>query len=244
MKFVVGDIHGEITKLKQLISQISQYPIEELFFVGDYLDKGENSKETLSFLQEVATHYRCTFLQGDHEYAWLRFLKYGEYEQFLLRYGGKTTMRDFGITKLEPKIVKKKLYLPFQHFFQQLRPYVVLNGFIISHSGINPAFATRPRWETLGKEEFLFRRFDFIGYDKLVKARKFIFGHTAFVSPYYDGWKIGIDTGAVYPRSGILTAFEINEEYFLNNQGYTMNLSDIDSSACPILVNVGEQNDD
>ena len=47
MKFIIGDIHGEITKLKLLVKFIKDIDDKpELIFIGDYLDKGESSKKT------------------------------------------------------------------------------------------------------------------------------------------------------------------------------------------------------
>lgn len=236
MKFIIGDIHGEITKLKQLVKRLSKYSIDDLVFVGDYVDKGEDSKATLLFLEELATTYRCTFLQGDHEYAWLCFCKRGEYERFLLKYGGKTTMRDFGMASLNRTTVREKFYRPHKSFFQQLKPYIVIDQFIISHAGINPGLTSDLQLETLSEKEFLFHRFDFIQGYQLIENKIFIFGHTAFISPYYDGLKIGIDTGAVYQQENALTAFELDNKFFLNHQGDTVKLYNLDRSACPMLI--------
>lgn len=236
MKFVIGDIHGEITKLKQLVRRLSKYSIDDLIFVGDYVDKGEDSKATILFLEDLVTTYRCTFLKGDHEYAWLRFFEQGEYGRFLLKYGGKTTMRDFGMLGFNKTAAREKFYQPHQSFFQRLRSHIIVDRFIISHAGINPVLARDLEWETLNEKEFLFHRFDFIQCHQLIKNKMFIFGHTAFIRPYYDGLKIGIDTGAVYQRTSALTAFELENEFFLNHQGDTVKLLDLDRLACPMLI--------
>ena len=112
MKFVIGDIHGEVTKLRQLILQLTKVGIERLVFVGDYIDKGEDSKATLEFLQVLSRKYRCDFLLGNHEYAWLRFIKSGEYRDFLLKYGGQETKRGFRVLYLTPQTPQKALYFP------------------------------------------------------------------------------------------------------------------------------------
>ena len=68
MIFVIGDIHGEILKLKKIISNIlnmGKYPT--LVFIGDYIDKGENSKEVLDYLLDLQTKENCIFLWGNHE---------------------------------------------------------------------------------------------------------------------------------------------------------------------------------
>lgn len=236
MKFVIGDIHGEITKLKQLMGKIEKYPIERLVFIGDCLDKGENSKETLRFLNELSGKYQCNFILGDHEYTWLKYIHFGEYPEFILKYGGKTTMRDFGITKLSSQSAYKKIYLPFKVFFNNLKKFTILGDYIVSHSGINPAVVGNNNWEELDEKEFVWQRDEFLKMRMLIKGKKFIIGHTAFRFPWHDGFKIAIDTGAAYSRTAPLTAFEIKKGFFINHFGQRQNLSDLDILARPVII--------
>lgn len=244
MKFVVGDIHGEITKLKQLMGNIEKYPIDRLIFIGDCLDKGENSKETLQFLDELSDKYQCDFILGDHEYAWLKFINTGEYREFILKYGGKTTMKDFGISKLSPQLAHKKIYSPFRDFFSRLKKFVILDHYIVSHSGINPIFENNDNLDQLDEKEFIFQRNTFIETKRLIRGKRFIFGHTAFTDPWYDGYKIAIDTGAVYSKISPLTAFETEEEFFIDNFGLRKRLVDFDISVRPDIIHQDGVNKD
>lgn len=228
MKFVIGDIHGEITKLKRLIFVLEKFPIEKLIFVGDYIDKGEDSKATLLFLDELSSKFRCDFLLGNHEYAWLRFIKFGEYQDFLLKYGGGTVVCDFKMDRLAPDTAEKLLYLPHQRFFDQLKKFAVSGKYFICHSGINPEFANADDWGKLPEKEFVFQRQAVIGYRGLFGGKRLIFGHTAFRRPFYDGFKIGVNTGAGMVEGAPLTAFEIDSGFFINDRGEKQNLADID----------------
>lgn len=239
MIFVVGDIHGEIAKLRQLVNNIEKYPVDRLIFVGDCLDKGENPKETLMFLHELSGRHQCDFILGDHEYAWLQFINSGEYREFISIYGGKVTAENFGISELNPQWAYEKLYLPFKEFFDRLKKFVVIDNYIISHSGINPIFADKKDLEQLDEKEFIFQRNPFIEMKRLVDGRRFIFGHTAFINPWYDGYKIAVDTGAVYSKIFPLTAFETEEGFFINNFGFKKDLADFDISVRPDIIHEG-----
>ena len=60
MRFVIGDIHGEISKLKLLIKYILTLDKDpELIFIGDYLDKGEDPLAVLEFLISLNKQYDC-----------------------------------------------------------------------------------------------------------------------------------------------------------------------------------------
>ena len=236
MKFVIGDIHGEITKLHRLILRLTKIGVERLVFVGDYIDKGEDSKATLEFLQVLSRKYRCDFLLGNHEYAWLRFIKSGEYRDFLLKYGGQETMRDFRMLDLTPQAAKKALYLPHRELFGGLKKFLVIGNYFISHSGINSEFIDVKNWDELDEREFVFQRSKVIDYKELVKGKKQIFGHTAFTRPLYDGYKIGIDTGAALAKKNPLTAFAMEERYFINHLGDKLFLGDIDITLHPGII--------
>ena len=96
MKFIIGDIHGEITKLKLLVKFIKDIVDRpELIFIGDYLDKGESSKKTLDFLIQLKNELKCVFIEGNHEYQWLNVSKENNIEEYLLKYGGKLTINSF-----------------------------------------------------------------------------------------------------------------------------------------------------
>jgi serine/threonine protein phosphatase 1 len=67
---VIGDIHGEITKLKALISVLRDRGLldHKLIFLGDYIDRGEDSVATLDYLTELKSRYpHLKFLKGNHE---------------------------------------------------------------------------------------------------------------------------------------------------------------------------------
>jgi len=68
MKYAIGDIHGHYNHLYNLISRIcKQDPNAEFIFMGDYADRGPNSKEVIAFLIQFSKYKKCTFLRGNHD---------------------------------------------------------------------------------------------------------------------------------------------------------------------------------
>ena len=141
--FVIGDIHGEITKLKQLISNLEKHGIDKLIFLGDYIDKGENSKKKIKYLKKLRGEYNCIFLMGNHEYIWLNFIDIEkekdskECKESIIKYGGEKTLKDFNIRNLTKEEVIEKLYSPFKDFFNSLKSFVITDEFNIFHSGVD-----------------------------------------------------------------------------------------------------------
>ena len=93
MNFIIGDIHGELTKLKALIRYILlRDPAASFIFIGDYLDKGEDPFATLQYLDALASENSCVFLRGNHEYYWELLQDNSDsYAAYLTKYGGKNT---------------------------------------------------------------------------------------------------------------------------------------------------------
>ena len=58
--------------LKRLIYFIRKLDDKPKFiFIGDYIDKGFNSKETLDYLVDFNKEFECVFLIGNHEFYWM-----------------------------------------------------------------------------------------------------------------------------------------------------------------------------
>jgi len=96
---VVGDIHGTDGLLAALLERIAAQGPARLVFVGDYVDRGEDSAGVLARLHALSSsNPRAVFLAGNHEAMMLGFLDDPEHEaRRWLRNGGLQTLASFGI---------------------------------------------------------------------------------------------------------------------------------------------------
>lgn len=234
MKYVIGDIHGEFDKLYMLINFLEK-DATEYIFLGDYVDKGKNSKKTIDLLNNLSKSRRCIFLIGDHEYAWLKYINGDKrFLNFLINYGGIQTIKSYVDKNLSNKEAKdvlienkitNNILKTHNDFFSKLIYYYEVNeNLICVHAGINPKNKDL-LLNFQNKEDLVFIRNEFIYSKFLYQGKKIIFGHTAFKKPYIDKYKIGIDTGAAYREMGILTAFNIEEKIFVDHNRRSQNLN-------------------
>jgi len=99
--YVIGDIHGCDFLLGQILDKILQDTNAQLVFVGDYVDRGEDSAGVIKRLYEMVTdtHPQTICLAGNHEDMLLQFIdnpvKYGPR---WLKYGGLQTLASYGIS--------------------------------------------------------------------------------------------------------------------------------------------------
>lgn len=230
MTYIISDIHGELDKLKSLV-RILDKTAGEYIFLGDYIDKGRHSKETVDFLLKLAKRKKCVFLMGDHEYALLKYLEgQGRFLDFMMKYGGIKTLESYTGRRLDAGQAKKifedkarlehvlkkhlKFYFELKFFYESKR------NFICVHGGIRPGDKNK-LLKRHNKESLLFIRDEFISSHFYFFGKRIIFGHTAFKEPYVDRYKTGIDGGAVYPRKGYgnLLALDIKNNEIIDHRG-------------------------
>ncbi|MFH1490965.1 MAG: metallophosphoesterase [Pseudomonadota bacterium] len=199
--FIIGDIHGCLDMLKRLVDKIPWSPdSDSLVFLGDYVDRGENSKGVIDFilkLSQSAPSVHC--LMGNHESIFLDFLTGRDVRTFLLN-GGEETLNSYRSaagTYEEPLISNEHVT-----FLKSLHPWLELDGYYVVHAGFRPHVDIQGQTledMTWIREPFLYSDYDF--------GKRVIFGHTPFTEPLVMENKIGLDTGAVYGNR--LTCLEL-----------------------------------
>ena len=239
MNYVIGDIHGESTKLASLTQfLVASDPAARLIYIGDYLDKGEDSRAVLRQLTGWATKgAQHLFLRGNHEYMWERARdEDADAIAYLTKYGGLTTAEDFGA-----RTVKDAIDAVFQEgeaLFAHLRDYAIVDDCFIAHAGVDLGYRDSDL-ASIPTQAFLFNRYEFIqSKGSFFGCALSVFGHTGFYSPYRDPFKIGLDTAAAYLPEQPLTAYCTTNDRFYTSQGksYRLPLEGLDT--CPVIPRV------
>jgi serine/threonine protein phosphatase 1 len=206
---VFGDIHGSIGALRRLIARLKITSADTLIFLGDYIDRGENSREVLDFLMDLEQQFRCVFLKGNHEELFLIAYDGDETDWgSWLSNGGLKTLQDFD------SILPPERYLDWlrslQLSYETETHYFVHAGLVPGKSPAESSDSDR-LWI---REPFLSSTYD---WGKVV-----VFGHTVqFGGPLVHRNKIGIDTGAFIRGQGRLTCLVLPEGRFYFSSGHS-----------------------
>lgn len=238
MNVVIGDIHGEVTKLKELIDNVFNiYNNPTIIFIGDYLDKGEDVYGTLEYIEILLEKYSVKLLYGNHEYFWEKLIEDGvknvNIEKYLIKYGGVMTLKSFNVNDVF--VARNIMLSKFPWFFDCLIPHMMVEDYLITHSGIKPDDFDKEINE-IKLENKLFNRYSFIETTKLYRNKyKIIFGHTGFLTPYIDKTKIGIDTAACFLKEQPLTAFCVEDKIFIDSNGVVKKMNNIPLNMSPII---------
>ncbi|RMF59748.1 MAG: serine/threonine protein phosphatase [Bacteroidetes bacterium] len=209
----IGDIHGCARTLDALLERLAPAPEDHLVFVGDYVDRGPDSRGVIARLLDVREQHRCTFLRGNHEALMLDYLDHGQYDLWYVNGGGATleSYRDR----------QGHIAIPDEHeaFVRQTQLFLDTPDFFFVHAGLRPELTVAENVARNDPMVFLWER-DHLHAKALAWEKPVVCGHTPVVEPVNEPLLINIDTGCVYfdrgRGLGRLTAVRLPEREFVS----------------------------
>ena len=161
--YVVPDIHGEYNKLLNVMEKINKVrkPNETIVFLGDYIDRGDRSKDVVNYMFEIMSNDdNVVVLLGNHDGEFYNIMERVErlniYDiEWLSRYCIET-LSSYGVSTLPLKynsvednmrdnfdFIKEELiklkksddYRKFKILMVNCRKYYKEGKYIFSHSG-------------------------------------------------------------------------------------------------------------
>ena len=207
----IGDVHGCSKSLQALWKKLEPYSDYTHVFIGDYIDRGPDSKGVVDFLLQVQDERPTVFLQGNHELMLLNAFKTGDARSWMLN-GGQTTLDSYGL--------KENINdLPDDHleFFIHTKLIYETDSYFFSHAGAPPhQTLAESKSSPEAQEYFLWGREHLNAFDTPWEKTA-VFGHTPRAHPIRKNNMIGIDTGCVFDKLGYgkLTAVVLPEENFI-----------------------------
>jgi serine/threonine protein phosphatase 1 len=201
MLYAIGDIHGCARELELLLGQISPKPSDTVVFLGDYIDRGPDSKGVIDLILELQSKTNVVALKGNHEQLFLDFLESPQSPGagvFILNGGGATLASYPG--------PGGTFEIPERHieFLYGLKiKYETATHFFV-HAGV-PIKPLKDITEA-DTEALIWSRQPFLSSDYRWE-KMVVHGHTPVVAPEILENRINLDTGCVY--NGHLTAIEL-----------------------------------
>ncbi|MEY4669651.1 MAG: hypothetical protein RL518_2350 [Pseudomonadota bacterium] len=210
--FAFGDIHGCNDELKTLLhslrSQHQTTKADQFIFIGDFIDRGPDSKGVIDTLLGWKAEYpKTVFLKGNHEDMLLGFLGMGGSSgDVYLMNGGNEFFKSYGIEPTGPlSEVAKSLPPEHLRFLTSLETGVSIGEFLFVHAGIHPGRELNDQ----KTHDLMWIRGEFIPVEHKM-GKTVVFGHTPFADVMlHMPFKIGIDTGLVY--GNLLSCVELVE---------------------------------
>jgi serine/threonine protein phosphatase 1 len=217
--YVIGDVHGRFDLLERMIELIN-LDIKErghqclIVTLGDYIDRGPNSREVVDRLLTNPFSGKFIPLKGNHEVLLENFLMNPAGGADWWRLGGWETLKSYGI-KAKPRMtprgftsvatqLREALSPQQREFFRSLKTFLTVGDYFLCHAGVRPGTPL----ELQDEEDLLWIRDEFlssqIDFGKIV-----VHGHTPVREPHILANRINIDTGAFL--TGRLTCVVLEE---------------------------------
>ncbi len=224
MTFIIGDLHGNVTELDRLMEVILPGPDDELVFLGDYLDKNTHTLKTLERLDGLASSLRCTFLLGNHEYVWDRYLNHGETQRrdFLLRYGSVETLKELtpnpeALIERDDIPAIRTLLRPYLELIAHCEPYRIVGQYLAIHAGLKPEQINQDPLQV--EEANYFLRPEKMDLEKRYLGKyAVVAGHTHLGDePFQRQGYLNLDLGAGYGR--FLGALHVEQNVIYRSDG-------------------------
>jgi serine/threonine protein phosphatase 1 len=205
--YVIGDIHGRADLLDQMVALISRdleaNPSSDCLTVtiGDYIDRGPDSRGVLERLSRNPFPMRFLALKGNHEALLESFLGEPSVAEHWRHLGGLETIHSYRVPVSELMVGKNyddaakalRAALPEEHlkFLASLQTSIIVGKYFLCHAGVRPGVPL----EHQSVDDLLWIRDEFLSstvdFGKIV-----VHGHTPTERPEVLPNRINIDTGA------------------------------------------------
>ncbi|MDQ3815530.1 MAG: serine/threonine protein phosphatase, partial [Armatimonadota bacterium] len=198
----IGDIHGCSRAFDLLIAAVQLQPDDRIIALGDYVDRGPDSKGVLDRLIALHATGRLVALRGNHEIMMLLARVDVSSARFWLKFGGDTTLASYA-TSGQPKTLRDVPRSHWEFIENVCVNYYETDMHIFVHAGLNPDLALSDQPESV----LFWERFADVGPH--FSGKTVICGHTSQKSgrPINLGYAICIDT-CVYGQ-GWLTCLDV-----------------------------------
>jgi serine/threonine protein phosphatase 1 len=218
-RFAIGDVHGCLKTFTRLVEDgIKLTRNDTLYAVGDFIDRGPDSKGVLDYIAELMKKgFRIRPVRGNHEEMLLESLTDPGYIMSWMFNGAEPTLQSFGLNPGELLTSDTVHEIPKKYvsLIEKLPYYIELDDYLIVHAGFNfymdDPFADNHKM--IWSRETM--------YDPVkARFRRIIHGHTPIsVDEIRSSLKdpgnglINIDAGCVYtsyPDLGNLVAIDMD----------------------------------
>ncbi|MCA8880529.1 MAG: serine/threonine protein phosphatase [Rhodobacteraceae bacterium] len=229
----VGDIHGQLDQLEAALDAIERHgePSAPVVFLGDFVDRGPNSRGVIELLMRGQTEGRPWIcLMGNHDRYVLRFLSNPKYDdpntsRPLLwtdaPLGGRQTLASYGVDVSEDRRLEdihadahEAIPLSHRHWIARLPRIHETEAHIFVHAGLRPGVPLAEQKE----DDLVWIRSGFLdsSHDW---GRLVVHGHTALDRPQLYRNRLNLDGGAGYGRPLLPALLEGQEVTLLSRRG-------------------------
>jgi serine/threonine protein phosphatase 1 len=224
--YCIGDIHGRDDLLREMAARVAADLKTRFFdravtvFLGDYIDRGPDSKAVVERLAGGEWPTSIIALAGNHEEFLLTFLDDAGFLDFWRTQGGLATLHSYGVdvgpamAGREYEEVQAAFMARFRKhhrdFADALKVSATIGDYFFCHAGVRPGVAL----DRQARDDLLNIREPFLS-SAAEHGKLIVHGHTPATAPEIRPNRIDIDTGAYATGRLTCLVLEKDEQRFL-----------------------------
>ena len=220
---VIGDIHGALLALQQVLERSAVDETDRIIFLGDYADGWSQTPQLLDFLMDLGRTHHCIFMRGNHDELLWQWLNGANENVLWNKHGGGVTILAY--ENVAPEIREKHIAFLASlqdYYLDEQNRLFVHAGFTSLHGVTHEHFPRllywdRTLWETaLALDPNM--KTDDLSYPRRFLLYKEIYvGHTPVTRiektvPVQRANVWNMDTGAAF--HGPLTIMDVESKQF------------------------------
>lgn len=227
---VIGDIHGGLRALHQIIERADVSKDDTLIFLGDYVDGWSQSPQVIDFLLDLNQNQNCIFIRGNHDELLLDWLKGNTKEidePMWFKHGGEATVKAYSSVSDAKKQAHIEFLESLQNYYLDDQNRLFVHAGFTNMNGVKYEYFPklfywdRTLWETalalnenLDSNSLLYPR-------RLNLYSEIYIGHTPVtrigeVIPIQKACVWNVDTGAAF--LGPLTIMDVDSKQFWQSE--------------------------
>jgi len=202
--YAIGDIHGSLTALNTIFNQELIIRTDTVVFLGDYIDRGPDSKGVLDFLIKGKRDFHFEFILGNHEIMMQAAAKSREKVFEWLPHGGDQTLDSYGIG--DDPYWFNKIDSSHWDFIDSCLPFLEIDQFIFVHAGLEKgkSLEEQNKYHLFWKPQEVPEQYDITktvicGHTSRKNGQIENFGHTVCIDTFAHGGKwltcLNVETG-------------------------------------------------
>ena len=227
---VIGDIHGGLRALHQIIERANVTTKDTLVFLGDYVDGWSQSPQVLDFIIDLKTKQNCICIRGNHDHLLLEWLDESKDNLLWYKHGGEATVLAYESVSVETKQkhIEFLKSLENYHLDEERRLYV--HAGFTNMNGVDYEYFPglfywdRTLWETALALDKTMKTDDMFYPKRLTLYKEIYIGHTPVTrigetTPVQKANVWNVDTGAAF--KGPLTIMDVDTKEFWQSEPLT-----------------------
>ena len=224
---VIGDIHGGLHALHQIMERAAVTKKDNLIFLGDYVDGWSQSPQVIDFLIKLNKTHNCVFIRGNHDELLRTWLDESKDNLLWYKHGGEATVLAYATVSAATKLKHIEFLYSLVDFHLDNYNRLFIHAGFTNMNGIDFEYFSklfywdRTLWETALALDKTMKTDDLLYPKRFTLYKEIYIGHTPVTrigktTPVQMACVWNLDTGAAF--KGPLTIMDVDTKEFWQSE--------------------------